>query len=534
METLVQKMDYKKGLSFFFLSVFFILFFQVCRYFYPSISLSEALYISDPNKSIMDEMKSIPPGELIILGRGIYQEAYLEIPKGVSLIGEDLGSVIISGDPNIPLDAVIIVSSQSVIKNLVICNGGVGIFVLDEEESPGDITIENNLIINNENGILFAGEKGSRSIKIIGNTIVNNKDSGIVISVNPNQPDLLCRDNIIAYNGGNGIVNNGKGVGIDFVQRDSSQTEFTDFIDLTHIFLSYNNIYDNDIYRIWLYSDNNIRDSKIIPNLNHLGKGNFSKDPFFLDANKGNYHLDSYSPCIDQGDPNSDFSQEPDNNGGRVNLGFFGNSPQATPTLDTDKDGILDYQEGPGDMDEDGFSDWNDVDTIIFPLTQEIDKIAVHFEGIIRDGNQKTRFEEAKIIPSKGLSTNPPGGILPFDVIQYHIVNPSESDAVKIRMILPKDKIGKSYRALIMDHHIRYMSLSLHLEWESIPFEMDTNILDDPNKTSIIFRIEDGGIGDEDGTKNDVIEHTGALVIKPQPLTEWKDKQGCFIAVIIH
>ena len=45
---------------------------------------------------------------------------------------------------------------------------------------------------------------------------------------------------------------------------------------------------------------------------------------------EGDYHLLPESPCIDAGDPNYDFSLEPQPNGGRVNIGAYGNTPEAT------------------------------------------------------------------------------------------------------------------------------------------------------------------------------------------------------------
>jgi len=45
---------------------------------------------------------------------------------------------------------------------------------------------------------------------------------------------------------------------------------------------------------------------------------------------EGDYHLLSHSPCIDAGDPNSDYSLEPEPNGGRINIGAYGNTREAT------------------------------------------------------------------------------------------------------------------------------------------------------------------------------------------------------------
>ena len=77
------------------------------------------------------------------------------------------------------------------------------------------------------------------------------------------------------------------------------------------------------------------------------GTGNISSDPLFADAANGDFHLKSKngrynpvtkqfvndnenSPAIDAGNPTSDFSKEPSPNGSRVNLGCYGNTPEAS------------------------------------------------------------------------------------------------------------------------------------------------------------------------------------------------------------
>ncbi|MBN1795297.1 MAG: hypothetical protein JW804_01360 [Sedimentisphaerales bacterium] len=75
------------------------------------------------------------------------------------------------------------------------------------------------------------------------------------------------------------------------------------------------------------------------------GQGNFSIEPLFVDAENGDYHLDIRSWCIDSGDPNSDYSNEPDGGGGRVNIGAYGNTNEATVRIDNDNDNIPDQWE---------------------------------------------------------------------------------------------------------------------------------------------------------------------------------------------
>ncbi len=97
------------------------------------------------------------------------------------------------------------------------------------------------------------------------------------------------------------------------------------------------------------------------------GETNFSYFPHFADAEKGDFRLQPWSPCIDAGDPESDFSLEPQPNGGRVNVGAYGNTAEATiRSADTDVDGLPDdweifhfgniAEEGSGDADSDGIT----------------------------------------------------------------------------------------------------------------------------------------------------------------------------------
>ncbi len=60
------------------------------------------------------------------------------------------------------------------------------------------------------------------------------------------------------------------------------------------------------------------------------GTGNIDADPIFVDIDNNDFHLQSISPCIDTGDPNSAFNNEPQPNGNRINMGAYGNSSEAT------------------------------------------------------------------------------------------------------------------------------------------------------------------------------------------------------------
>jgi hypothetical protein len=56
------------------------------------------------------------------------------------------------------------------------------------------------------------------------------------------------------------------------------------------------------------------------------GAGNISSDPRFVNEAGDDYHLAAGSPCIDAGDPDAPFADEPAPNGGRADMGRFGNA----------------------------------------------------------------------------------------------------------------------------------------------------------------------------------------------------------------
>jgi hypothetical protein len=77
------------------------------------------------------------------------------------------------------------------------------------------------------------------------------------------------------------------------------------------------------------------------------GEGNIDADPLFANPNNGDYHLKSQtgrwdpnsqcwvqddvtSPCIDAGDPNSPVGEEPEPNGGIINMGAYGGTAEAS------------------------------------------------------------------------------------------------------------------------------------------------------------------------------------------------------------
>ena len=78
--------------------------------------------------------------------------------------------------------------------------------------------------------------------------------------------------------------------------------------------------------------------------LNFMGIGNINSDPKFIDPDNLDYHLELNSPCVDAASPNSPYSNEPEPNGDRANMGAYGNSIYATqskPLLSFSADSLV-------------------------------------------------------------------------------------------------------------------------------------------------------------------------------------------------
>ena len=94
------------------------------------------------------------------------------------------------------------------------------------------------------------------------------------------------------------------------------------------------------------------------------------------------------SPCIDTGDPGSSYSQEPFWNGNNIDMGAYGNTPQASKSVDSDGDGLSDtmeiYRLGTNpynpDTDGDGASDGQEYLAGTSPLDKN------DFLGIVKEG----------------------------------------------------------------------------------------------------------------------------------------------------
>jgi hypothetical protein len=145
-----------------------------------------------------------------------------------------------------------------------------------------------------------------------------------------------CEPNIINCTFTENVARNGNALGCDSGSRNISNN-----IQLINCILADdgNEIWNND-NSIIAVTYSNIQGGWI-------GTGNIDADPYFVDANNGNYHLLPYSPCIDTGDPNyvsepneTDLDGKPRIINGRIDMGPYELLPDPSNLLEKLSDKI--------------------------------------------------------------------------------------------------------------------------------------------------------------------------------------------------
>ena len=110
----------------------------------------------------------------------------------------------------------------------------------------------------------------------------------------------------------------------------------------------------NNLATTLVASYSNLHDCDGGPTSNATAAGTcIDSDPLFVDPDNHDFRLQPTSPCIDAGKPTSDYTNEPQSNGCRVNMGAYGNTPEATSAPDAPHC-------APGDEDGDGDPDDTD------------------------------------------------------------------------------------------------------------------------------------------------------------------------------
>jgi len=210
-------------------------------------------------------------GQTILLGDDTFRiDSTLLLPHGVELRGSSaFGTRIEASGPFVMIHA----PQDSSVRMLSLSGGSVGV-----EAVGSSVTIANCVVRDmTDTGIVVLGVATA-----VNNTIVRNVIAGLRSSGRAD-----ARNNILQENG----------------------------VGLTGVVTSrYNDVSDG--YSVCL-----------------PGLGDLSSPVSFLNAGTGDYREQPLQASLDAGAPSDDYSQEPALNGGRINMGAFGNTPLAATSL---------------------------------------------------------------------------------------------------------------------------------------------------------------------------------------------------------
>ncbi|HET6282730.1 MAG TPA: PQQ-binding-like beta-propeller repeat protein, partial [Polyangia bacterium] len=242
----------------------------------PSVSID-----GQTQSDLATALQSATPGTVITLGAGTFNLSdTIRVPGGVTLQG--------AGPSRTILDA-----------------RGLAVGVTLEGSAAGQPTQMSKLTVTGATvGVAFRDTRDA----VLRNVIIrDNTEAGVEVSANASaqvmNATLLRNQNGVKSFGSVLVKNSVLAQGHTAFWSDSSNAIASKFND------SYNNSVD---YR-------NVE----------RGLGDFNAEVGWVDAANNDLHVLAHQPSTDRGDPDDDFSQEPQPNGGRINLGAFGGTDEA-------------------------------------------------------------------------------------------------------------------------------------------------------------------------------------------------------------
>ena len=274
-------------------------------------------------KLIGANRQTILIGNRTASGPGLYVEQDFTHIEGFVIRGFDTGIMI---DPKSCRNA-------RLLNNTFAANSGYGVTVLPDATNEGFDTydIYNNLFYGNGGGMNLQASSGYHLayFNVKNNTVAGYK--GVGIACGGRAGGTLLLNNIVSVKGFSGRC-----LTINVADALGSS--------------DYNNLYPYGGAKAVRWTDG----STIFTLADWQSKGfdtsSISADPLFVSAYVDNYHLRSTggswhygqwtadtltSPCVDAGNPSSDYAGEPDPNGSRVNMGAYGNTSQASRSVST-------------------------------------------------------------------------------------------------------------------------------------------------------------------------------------------------------
>ncbi len=313
----IKAIDKYGNITSLFTDSFFIIGKNPGPYWYVSIDGSDSTHNGTeefPYSSIQKALDECSYGDTVLVSQGIYYEQINTNDKSVYIKGlSGAEHTIIDGD-SAGID-VVTLHENSTLTGFTIQHTGEQDFTGGIRVESGSPLIQYNSIIENNDGIICHGSSNS--------TIKNN----LVARANAL---IICMDQSKVYIENNTLVEGGEGIKV-----------YSNYAHATAV----NNIITNNNYGIYTtYSQDSL---EIVYNdvwnnsqSNYYGladqtgvDGNISEEPLFIYLDSLNIHLNSKSPAINSGNPLSNYSNEPEPNGDRINIGAYGNTNSAAVWL---------------------------------------------------------------------------------------------------------------------------------------------------------------------------------------------------------
>lgn len=289
-----------------------------------------------PYASIQRALDECADGDSVLVDPGIYRESISTLQKSVHIFSTS-GNEVTVIDGGLAGTDVVTLYAQSILSGFTIQNS------VTDQSFRGGIRVEdgtplivNNKVINNNDGIICWGN----SAPVIRNNLVANANA-LILCMDQSEPRI---ENNTLVNGGEGINIYGENATVQAINNIiASNSRWGGIYRQSSPIVP--DIQYNDI---WNNQPANYAGIDDLTDLN----GNLSLDPLFIFPDTMNVWLQSTSACINAGDPTSDYSNEPEPNGDRINIGCYGNTNLAaiqklqftnTIQLTTDEDSI--YQQ---------------------------------------------------------------------------------------------------------------------------------------------------------------------------------------------
>jgi len=297
----------------------------ISTFFLTTLGFGTIINVPGDYSTIQAGIDASSDGDTVLVAVGTYVENINFNGKNIAVMGEDREATIIDGNE----DGSVVTfangeDSSAVLSEFTITNGnsgeGGGIYISYSSPLITNCIITENHVSTTGGGI-FATSSGypAPTIKncLIYNNTANVEGGGVKFHYSSGKI-INCT-----------IVNNDANDGGGLV------------VSVMPIEIINSIIYNNDVNQIFeIQVESDISYSNIQGGW--TGTGNIDADPLFVDAVNGDYHLTSSSPCIDAGDPNSEY--DPDGTVADMGAYYY---DQSTPPDDDNYslnfDGVDDY-----------------------------------------------------------------------------------------------------------------------------------------------------------------------------------------------